>query len=281
MSGTMCAKPPVTMILIAKAFLGSLAMLALLGAGRLFADEKQGGEIVVLLHGLGRTHLSMVPMEDALVAAGYNVRTLKYPSTRNTVQEIADAYLAPLIARCQNAKPKKIHFVTHSLGGIALRNYLATNRLDNIGRIVMLGPPSQGSEVVDELGALAPFDWINGPAGRQLGTDSNSLPNRLPIPTFEVGIIAGNRSINPILSALIPGPDDGKVALARARLEGMKDFAVVSTAHPFLMRNRESIALTLAFLRTGRFDGGSAPPSEKDGEQMPIAYTDLREICIP
>lgn len=217
------------------------------------AHDEPVNECVVLLHGLARTRRCMHRMAEALTAAGYTVHALDYASTRKTVERLAAEDLVPLVDRCQVDAPRKIHFVAHSIGNIVLRQYFATNVLANAGRIVMLGPPNHGSEVVDTLGRFAPFAWINGPAGRQLGTAENALPSQLPAPPVEVGVIAGTRSINLILSAMIPGRDDGKVAVERTKLEGMTDFATVATAHPFLMRNREVIQLTLTFLREGRF----------------------------
>jgi len=169
------------------------------------------------------------------------------------VRDLSDDHLAPLIARCQFANPAKIHFVAHSLGNIVLRQYFKDHPLPNAGRLVMLGPPNQGSEVVDKLGDFALFDWINGPAGQQLGTGTNALPASLPPPPLETGVIAGSHSINWILSSLIPGPDDGKVSLTNAQFTGMQDFIIVPVSHPFLMRDRETIRLTLHFLRHGRF----------------------------
>jgi pimeloyl-ACP methyl ester carboxylesterase len=226
---------------------------------------RPGGETVVLLHGLARTSRSMKRMEKALTDAGYAVHSLRYSSTRKTVQQASDEDLAPLIERCKAAKPARIHFVAHSLGNIILRQYFATNTLECAGRIVMLAPPNQGSEIVDKLGGLALYQWINGPAGQQLGTVSNALPQTLPVPPLEVGVIAGTRSINLILSALIPGVDDGKVAVERTKLAGMADFAAVDTAHPFIMKNKAVIALTLSFLRDGSFGARGTsrmPPGE-------------------
>jgi triacylglycerol lipase len=107
---------------------------------------------------------------------------------------------------------------------------------------------------VDKLGGWPIFKWINGVAGNELGTGSNSVPNQLGPATFPVGIIAGDRSINWINSLLIPGPDDGKVSVQRAKLAGMSDFIVLHTAHPFIMRNREVIRQTIHFLRNGKFN---------------------------
>jgi hypothetical protein len=134
-----------------------------------------------------------------------------------------------------------------------VRQYLATHELPELGRIVMLGPPNQGSEVVDRLGRLRLFHWINGPAGQELGTSSQSLPRQLPPPKTKFGVIAGTHSINWILSCLIPGTDDGKVSVERAKLAGMADFITVPVSHPFLVRNRQAIGLTLAFLHSGSF----------------------------
>lgn len=134
-----------------------------------------------------------------------------------------------------------------------MRQYLATRSLPSLGRVVMLGPPNQGSEIVDALGGLRFFGWINGPAGGQLGTRPDSLPNRLGPVNFELGVIAGDRSINWINSWIIPGPDDGKVSVERTRITGMRDHRVIHATHPFLTRNRRAIDLTLHFLRSGRF----------------------------
>ncbi len=213
----------------------------------------QDKEAVVLLHGLARTSRSMKRMKKELSEAGYAVHALQYESRKKTVQQISEEDLAPLLVKCQAARPRKIHFVAHSLGNIVLRQYFTTHTLEHAGRIVMLAPPNQGSEVVDKLGRFVLFDWLNGPAGQQLGTSSNSLPNQLPLPPVEVGVIAGTRSINWILSMLIPGDDDGKVAVERTKLPGIADFAAVGTTHPFIMRNRKVIRMTISFLRTGSF----------------------------
>ena len=211
-------------------------------------------EEVILLHGLCRTSRSMVKMGRALTEAGYKVRNVDYPSRTASVEKLADDAIGKAVADCEQDEATKINFVTHSLGGILVRSYLARHSIPNLGRVVMLAPPNQGSEVVDKLRWLFLFKWINGPAGNELGTDKNSTPNKLGAANFPLGVIAGDRSINWINSLLIPGSDDGKVSVERTKLAGMTDHIVIHTTHPFIMKNREAIRQTIQFLRAGNFD---------------------------
>lgn len=211
------------------------------------------GECVVLLHGLARTARSMRPMEKALKKTGYLTVNRGYPSTKYPIEQLAAEHVPPALAACSKQGGRTTHFVTHSMGGIVLRQYLNGHAIPELGRVVMLSPPSQGSETVDKLGGLAPFQWLNGPAGGQLGTGEDGVPRSLGPATFEVGIITGTRSINPILSQLIPGPDDGKVGVDRARLDGMADFLTVPYSHTVIMSRRDVIRATLHFLQHGRF----------------------------
>jgi triacylglycerol lipase len=213
-------------------------------------------EEVILLHGLCRTSRSMVIMEVALAKAGYEVRNVDYPSRTASIQKLADDAIGKAVSDSQRDGAGQINFVTHSLGGILVRSYLARHTIPSLGRVVMLAPPNQGSEVVDRLGWLFLFKWINGPAGNELGTGTNSTPNKLGPANFPVGIIAGDRSINWINSLLIPGRDDGKVSVQRTKLAGMTDHLVIHATHPFVMKNHEVIRQTIQFLRAGSFDHG-------------------------
>jgi triacylglycerol lipase len=214
-------------------------------------------EHVILLHGLCRSSRSMEAMARALTQAGYKVWNIDYPSRTAPIAQLAENAIGQTVTNCERDGATKINFVTHSLGGILVRQYLANHSIPNLGRVVMLGPPNQGSEVVDKLGGWWLFKKINGPAGNQLGTDKNSVPNKLGAANFPVGIIAGNRSINWINSFLIPGADDGKVSVERTKLVGMTDWIEIPATHPFIMKNQAAIAQTLSFLRTGKFDRSS------------------------
>lgn len=211
-------------------------------------------ECVVLLHGLSRSSLSMNKMERELIAAGFVTANIDYPSREHTVEELAGMAVAQGIEACRALEDvETIHFVTHSLGGILLRQYLSGAQIGELGRVVMMGPPNQGSEAADDMADVPGFDWVNGPAGRQLGKGEDSLPLRLGPAEFELGVIAGTRTIDPITSAVLEDPDDGRVSVADTRLEGMDDFIMVEHSHAFMMRMPRTIELTVEFLRTGQF----------------------------
>lgn len=216
------------------------------------------GECVVLLHGMARSDNSMTKMEVELEKSGYSVVNFDYPSTQHNIEDIAKYYVPKAIAQC---KPDiKINFVTHSLGGIVLRKYLSENKLVHLGRVVMLGPPNKGSEVVDKLKNIPGFKFINGPAGLELGTGKDSVPNSLVGVSYPVGVIAGSSTINPILSQMLPNPDDGKVSVENTKLDGMTDHIVMPVSHPFLMRNNEVIQQVKYFLKKGKFQHSEVSP---------------------
>lgn len=211
-------------------------------------------ECVVLLHGLARTSLSMELLGWSLEDHGYRIANIDYPSREHPIEELSTMAVGQGIESCQaGGDADAIHFVTHSLGGILVRYYFAHNELDKLGRVVMLGPPNQGSKAADELRDVPGFDWINGPAGYQLGKGEESIPLQLGPPDFEVGIIAGNQTIDPVTSAVLDDPDDGRVSVSDTRLEGMRDFRVVNASHAFIMQKTQVFLLVERFLRTGSF----------------------------
>jgi hypothetical protein len=210
-------------------------------------------ECVILLHGLARSKGSMTKMEKRLQAQGYYTVNKGYPSRHKTIEDLSEETIPDAVAICRNNSAAKIHFVTHSMGGILVRYYLKHHEIQGLGRVVMLSPPNNGSEVVDQFGDNILFQYINGPAGKQLGTDPSSLPGRLGKVEFDLGVITGDRSINFINSLIIPGTDDGKVSIPDARVEGMNDFLVVHATHPFIMKDNETIEKTIHFLKHGKF----------------------------
>jgi triacylglycerol lipase len=220
------------------------------------AARGAGDECVVLLHGLGRTSLSMKRIQWTLQSAGYTVVNVSYPSRRYSVERLSEDYLGKVIVAKIPVDAWKVHFVTHSMGGILLREYMSHHTMTNLGRVVMLAPPNHGSRLADELRRHALSRWILGPAGRQLGTAANDLPQRLGPVHFPLGVIAGDVSLNPFFSRVLEVPNDGKVSVESARISGMSDLAVVHFGHTWMMWRAETLRLILTFLREGNFGKG-------------------------
>ena len=197
------------------------------------------GDYVVLLHGLGRTSLSMQKIGRHLAKEGYKVINVNYPSRHDTVENLS-LYLNRQIETKYTDRTKKINFVTHSMGGIVVRHYLANNELENIGRVVMIAPPNQGSDTADRLSQYKVVNYVMGPALIELRTDADSLANSIPLPQVQYGVIAGEY--------------DEKVAVERTKLSNMTDFIIVPKEHTWIAYTDQVVDLVIKFLRTGAFE---------------------------
>ncbi|NNC77053.1 MAG: alpha/beta fold hydrolase, partial [Woeseiaceae bacterium] len=213
----------------------------------------QSDQCVVLLHGVNRSYRAMRPLAEALQKDGFTTVNVDYPSRAGTVDELAPMAVDNGLNECRALGARRIHFVTHSIGGILLRYAHEQMPIAELGRVVMLAPPNQGSEIVDKTRRIPGAGLVGGKALLQLGTDADSLPAQLGPVDFEVGIVAGTGTMNPWMSAMLPNPDDGKVSVARTRVEGMADFLVVDDNHHYIVEDDLVIANTLAFLNTGAF----------------------------
>lgn len=226
-------------------------VLGLAAAPATAAPPSSAREPVVLLHGLARGPASMRHFARALAAAGHPVCNIGYPSRWHDLERLARDHVLPQMQACLPGYRGRVHFVTHSMGGLVVRE-LAQEEPVQVGRVVMLAPPNQGSEIVDVLGDSVLFRHLGGPAAQQLRTGA---PGPDATPPFTLGVLAGNRSLNPWLSLLLPGANDGKVTVARTQLPGMRDFRVLPTSHPLILHDRQAITLTLHFLEYGCFAG--------------------------
>ncbi|NNM33490.1 MAG: alpha/beta fold hydrolase [Gemmatimonadetes bacterium] len=235
-----------------------LAVLLVLAGSGIACDvvpQEGDGEAVILVHGLGRTQGSMMVLGQRLRWAGYDVHIVDYPSLERSISDHVRLLEQEAASCCAGRTP--VHFVGHSLGGIVIRRYLAERGTPGLGRVVLLAPPNQGSQLADwvrdlTLGEVTGGDML-GPTGSRLGPDSTDIPASLSPPDYELGIITGDRSLNPIGSILIPGPDDGFVGVDEARIEGVPTL-VLPRSHTFIMNSRHTADAVIQFIRTGRFE---------------------------
>lgn len=211
------------------------------------------GARVLLLHGIARGSASLRRLEWALRAEGAATLNLDYPSRRLPVEALAEV-VRRSASGFLDAEGGPVHVVTHSMGGLVARAAIARRRPRDLGRVVMLGPPNQGSEIADLLAPTRAYRWFYGPAGLQLTTRQDAaLRAGLGRVDYPLGIIAGSRSLDPLASLVLPRPHDGRVSVARTGVEGMADHLTVRAAHPLMVRDPEVIRQVLHFLRHGRF----------------------------
>ncbi len=216
------------------------------------SNDASAGDYVILLHGAGRTHVSLNLMAAYLRGHGYRVINARFQSAGLSIEQIADSYFPELIGSLN--PHAKVHFVAHSMGGIILRQYLSTHTLTNLGRVVMVAPPNHGSEIVDRVKTVPVLKAALGQRLLELGTGPRDLPRRLGPANFDCGIIAGDFSANPLTSWFLHSANDGRVTVEGARLDGMRDFLVVHNSHTWMIWRQSIMRQVLTFLEQGAFD---------------------------
>ncbi len=205
-------------------------------------------DYVILVHGLGRTHLSLALPWLRLRSAGFEPLSIRYPSRARPIQGLAHF----LRNQLPMDTDRKIHFLTHSLGGLIVRYLIRVARPPDLGRVVMLSPPNQGSQLARLLGKNWFYRLATGPAGQQVASNPEELSGLLGPVNFDLGVITGRRPLNP-LTLLLPKPNDGKVTVEETRVSGMADFLVVPRGHTFIMNDHTVIEQVVHFLKQGRF----------------------------
>lgn len=210
-------------------------------------------ETVIVLHGLGRTALSMTWLTRALQNAGYETINRSYKFRSGSIKDLAKDVVGSRIDEARESGAERVHFVTHSLGGILLRQYIENHPTPNPSRAVMIAPPNQGSELVNHFRDLPPLHWFCGPAFGELSVDKDSIPNQLGAVELETGVIAGDKNLFPGFGKHFDGPSDGIVAVERTKVAGMNDWTIVPHGHTFIMNAKDTIQQALYFLEHGRF----------------------------
>ena len=220
------------------------------------ASPKPRNEHVILLHGILRSKTDMLPLKIYLEKNGYDVLNILYPSRKKSLEDLTEFVHEKITAATE--KSGRLHFVTHSMGGLIARYYIVKKNPENLGHVVMLGPPNTGSEFADFLKDhkvfAAAFRKIFGPASDQLTTkyalDGADI-------TYPLGVIAGNKSINPLAPWVLPkkkvGAHDGIVPVERTKIKGMADHIVVPSTHTFMMFNPKVMRQVQYFLENGKF----------------------------
>ncbi|MFT5900798.1 MAG: triacylglycerol lipase [Glaciecola sp.] len=216
-------------------------------------DLSNDRDQIILLHGMYRSAVAMQPLETFFRNQGYQVTNISYPSTKYDIQTLVRDYLHPAVEKARRKGMQKIHFVTHSMGGILVRYYLKNHPLESLGKVVMIGPPNQGTELAELFADSSWIDTNTGPAKLQLSAQQDSWVNQLGPVNFVVGIIAGNYNSNLLTAWLLPGEDDGVVSVESTKVQNMKDFMIVNEKHFKLRGNITVLHQAAYFLKHSSF----------------------------
>ena len=216
--------------------------------------QSQRKEIVILLHGILRSKTDMLGLDAYLKKHNYECINILYPSRKKTLEDLTEFVKDKIETHENYATNKTINFVTHSMGSLIARYFIAIHKPKNLGKVVMLGPPNTGSEFANFLNdnkLLSPlFKNIFGPASQQLTTDYKHIDDDI---TYPLGIIAGNASINPLAPWVLEGEHDGIVPVERTKIDGMTDHIVMKSTHSLMMFNPKVMEQVQHFLKHEKF----------------------------
>lgn len=210
-------------------------------------------ECVVLVHGLWRSGFAMRSIASNLEDNGYQTVSVDYPSTQSKIPELVQGYLLTSYEECKQTGAKKIHLVSHSMGGILIRQFLQNHSLPKGSKVVMLSPPNQGSELSEKFGSSWWYQWVVGPAGVSLSNTQQGIISKLDAIDEPVGIIAAYRDWSVWPNSWLPQPNDGTVSVESMKLAEMDDFILVNSGHA-MMRFSDLVQSQIRqFLAVGEF----------------------------
>ena len=235
------------------------ALATLERAGRV---QPVSGPAVIVLHGLGEGRRSMRPLVEHLrKTIDATVLSFGYASTSAGIDDHGRS-LAAVIEQLPAAD--SISFVGHSMGNLVVRRWMglaAKEDLARVRRMVMLGPPNQGSELARMVAKISVLVALSNGAARELVLEWNKISQDLAVPPCPFGIVAGGKGDDRGYSSFLAGDDDAVVRVEETRLPGAHDFLILPVHHAAMMKNQSVQQATTAFLKTGRFAPPTAAPA--------------------
>lgn len=230
----------------------------LLGVGHVYACNELAGEAaknerVLILHGVSQSKFALLNLQKALQEAGYEVINPGYESDVASM-DVLKHWTIEQLKMLENSSCRTLHLVGFSLGSMMLRLALEEYKPENLGYVVQIAPPNDGSVAVDVFKEDVQLLEQWGQAVMVLGTGERDLPASLPpVKGYDLGVIAGKVSSSSYMERLIPGEDDGIVAVSDTKVLGMKDHVVVDVTHQELIQSKDVYEHVLYFLRWGTF----------------------------
>ena len=207
-------------------------------------DAPRTNQTIILLHGMGRTQVSLLILQKRFEKQGYTVLNFPYLEIGSSFQELTEKFR--LYVQTE-VKTKEYYFVAHSLGNIIIRNGFKKGYRPGLKGIVMLAPPNQPAHLAKILKDFPLFKWRTGESGQILS--QKKFYESLPVPGVPFGIIAGNKGHNLTFNE----PNDGVVVVSSTKLRGSSDWIVLNHSHTFIMNAEDTFAACLHFIKKGKF----------------------------
>jgi hypothetical protein len=224
----------------------------LVAFGLLFTISANATHKVYVLHGFGGTKLQMDKIFQGLRKVGYSTENYTYHSFK----EDLDSLGMDLCRKVSQEHFDTVSFVTHSMGGLVVRSmYQYKDKMTTfpfVFRIVMLAPPNKGSQIAEiPFGPVA--KKVLGPNLNHMKTYPDAYVHKLPVPTAEVGIIAGARGRKPWYNPLLKEDNDGTVGLSSVYLGAERDVVIIHATHTTMPLRPSVVKLVLRFMKMGSF----------------------------
>lgn len=213
-----------------------------------FATQK-----IYLIHGYGGLGLEMEKIREAVQNEGFTTEIYVYKSLIDDVDSVS----LNLIQTIQKEKFDTVSFVTHSMGALVVRSMY--EKLDSLSgfpfvhRIVMIAPPNNGSPIADFFSQFKFVKYIIGPNINNLTTNKITGASKYPIPTCEVGLIAGSFGGKRGFNMFINSDNDGVLIPENTKMGIEKDVVFVKSWHVGLLFNKKVIRYVNNFIQQGKF----------------------------
>ncbi len=198
---------------------------------------------VVLLHGMGRTPLSMLRLRRRLRRAGHRVILFGYSPTFETL-EGATARLAKRIERRIDARSYAL--VGHSLGSVIIRNVIARLKGRAPSACCFLAPPMVACKAARFFSRYWLYRRLTGEMG-QLLADAGFMA-RLPMPEAPTRIYVGTGGPRASWLPFGMAANDGILSVAEATGGFAGTVVEVPSIHTFIMHSKAVAADIAGFL---------------------------------
>jgi hypothetical protein len=188
---------------------------------------------LLMVHGMGRTSLSLARLARFLQGAGHQVERVGYLAAVEPFDRIQRRVRLRLESLARSQQPYGI--IGHSLGGLALR--AALHELEPAPvHLFMLGTPNQPPRLARRLSRRWLYRLLCGESGQLLARDDFFA--RLPPLTVPYTIVAGTAGFRGRLSPFGHDVNDWIVAVEETKVRPADQPMVLPVGHTFMMNDR-------------------------------------------